>query len=99
MDMVTHIVMWNFQEQLSEAEKAEAGRIIKEKLEALKDVIAGVRSLKVILNELPGSTKDVALIGEYESLEALNAYAVHPAHLEVVAYIKTVTCGRICLDY
>lgn len=97
--MVTHIVMWNFQEQLSTEEKQEAGKIMKERLEALKDVIPGVLSLKVIINELPGSDKDIALIGEYETLEALDAYAVHPAHLEVVSYVKTVACNRTCLDY
>ena len=63
--MITHIVMWNFQEQLSEAEKKEAGQVMKERLEALKDRIPGVVSLKVIINELPGSDKDIALIGEY----------------------------------
>lgn len=97
--MVTHIVMWNFQEKLSAAERQEAGRIMKERLEALKEVIPGVLSLKVIINELPGSDKDIALIGEYESLEALNTYAVHPEHLKVVEYVKTVACGRTCLDY
>lgn len=97
--MVTHIVMWNFQEQLTAEEKQEAGKVMKERLEALKDVIPGVLSLKVIINELPGSDKDIALIGEYESLEALNNYAVHPAHVEAGSYIKTVTCNRTCLDY
>lgn len=97
--MVTHIVMWNFQKQLTAEEKQEAGKVMKERLEALKDVIPGVLSLKVIINELPGSDKDIALIGEYESLEALNNYAVHPAHVEAGSYIKTVTCNRTCLDY
>lgn len=97
--MVTHIVMWNFQEQLSEAEKKEAGEIMKERLEALKDVVPGVLSLKVIINELPGSDKDIALIGEYETMEDLDRYAVHPAHLEVVAYVKKAACNRTCFDY
>lgn len=97
--MVTHIVMWNFQEHLTEDERKKAGQIMKERLEALKDVIPGVISLKVIINELPGSDKDIALIGEYETLDALNSYAVHPAHLEVVSYVKTVACGRTCLDF
>ena len=97
--MITHIVMWNFQEQLSEAEKKEVGQVMKERLEALKDRIPGVVSLKVIINELPGSDKDIALIGEYETLEDLNHYAVHPCHLEVVDYVKKVACNRTCLDY
>ena len=97
--MITHIVMWNFKEQLSQQERKEAGKILKERLEALRDVIPKVVSLKVIINELPGSDKDIALIGEYETLEDLEHYAVHPAHLEVVAYVKQVACNRTCLDY
>ncbi|MDO5422849.1 MAG: Dabb family protein [Eubacteriales bacterium] len=97
--MVTHIVMWNFLDTLSQEEKTEAKALIKERLEALKEEIPGVVSLKVVVNPLSGSTKDIALIGEYESAEALQNYAVHPAHLEVGSYIKTVTCGREAFDF
>lgn len=97
--MVTHIVMWNFKEQLTDEQKAEAGEKIRELLEPLAKKIKGVLSLKVILMPLGSSTKDVALIGEYESEEALQGYAVHPLHVEAGTYIKSVTCNRECLDY
>lgn len=97
--MVTHIVMWNFADHLSDKEKEQAGRKMKEILEPLKEQIPGVLSLKVVIQPLASSTKDVALIGEYESEEALKGYAVHPLHVEAGAYIKTVTCNRECLDY
>jgi len=97
--MVTHIVMWNYLETLSGAEKQEAGRKMKEVLEPLKDVIPGVLSLKVIINELPGSNRDVMLYGEYESAEALKHYTNHPAHVEAGKYIRSVTCNRACLDF
>lgn len=97
--MVTHIVMWNFAGHLSNFEKEEAGKKIRALLEPLKEKIPGVLSLKVILHPLGSSTKEVALIGEYESEEALKGYAVHPLHMEAGAYIKSVTCCRECLDY
>lgn len=97
--MVTHIVLWNFAEHLNEEERKEAGEKMKALLEPLKEVIPGVVSLKVLVNELSGSNRDVALIGEYETVEDLNAYAVHPRHVEVGSYIKTVTCNRTCFDY
>lgn len=68
-------------------------------LEPLKEVIPGVISLKVVINELESSNRDIALIGEYESVEALNGYAVHPAHVEAGKYVRSVTCNRACMDY
>ena len=97
--MVKQIVLWNFAEQLTEKERKEAGAKMKEILEPLKDQIPGVISLKVQMNELPSSNRDVALIGEYESVEALNGYAVHPLHVEAGKYVRSVTCNRACIDY
>ncbi len=97
--MVTHIVLWNYLDSLSEEQKKEAGQKIKTDLERLPSVIPGVVSLKVRLNEMPSSTRDLALFVECESEEALKRYAVHPEHLKVVEYIKTVTCNRTAFDY
>ena len=97
--MVHHIVLWNLKEELSEQEKKEAAATIKEKLEAVKDQVEGVISLKVEINELASSNKDIGLISIFESIEALNAYQKHPAHVQAGAYVGSVTCGRTCLDY
>lgn len=97
--MVKHIVLWNFVETLSDEEKKEAGLKMKAILEPLKDEIAGVVSLKVVINELDSSNRDIALIGEYESEEALEGYVVHPAHVEAGKYVRSVTCNRACMDY
>lgn len=97
--MVKHIVLWNFVEALSDEEKKEAGLKMKSILEPLKDVVPGVVSLKVVINEIESSNRDVALIGEYESEEALKGYAVHPAHVEAGKYVRSVTCNRACIDY
>lgn len=72
---------------------------MKSILEPLKDVIPGVISLQVVQNELDSSNRDIALIGEYESVEALNNYTVHPAHVEAGKFVRSVTCNRACLDF
>ena len=97
--MIRHIVMWNFQETLNEEQKKEAAKQMVKNLEPLKDKIPGVISLQIIPNELESSNREIALIGDYESVEALKAYAVHPLHLEAVAYVKSVCCDRIAFDY
>lgn len=97
--MVKHIVLWNFVETMTAEEKKEAGMKMKAILEPLKDVIPGVISLQVVQNELDSSNRDIALIGEYESVEALNNYTVHPAHVEAGKFVRSVTCNRACLDF
>lgn len=97
--MVKHIVLWNFVETLSEEERKEAGLKMKSILEPLKDVIPGVISLRVVINEIESSNRDIALIGEYESKETLKGYVVHPAHVEAGKYVRSVTCDRACIDY
>ncbi len=97
--MVRHIVMWNFTETLSEEQKKEAGQKMKEILEPLKEQIPGVLSLKVICGGLASGNRDIALIGDYESQEALNGYTVHPAHVKAGNYVRSVTCNRACMDF
>lgn len=97
--MVNHYVFWNFNDSLTEEEKEKAGKMIKEKLEAVGEKVSGVVSLKVQINELASSNRDVALLSSFESVDTLNAYQVHPEHVKAGSYIKTVTCNRTCFDF
>lgn len=97
--MVNHYVFWNFNDFLTKEEKDEAGNRIKEMLEAVGKVVSGVVSLEVFINQLESSNRDIALISRFESVEALNAYQVHPEHVKAGSYIKTVTTNRTCFDF
>ncbi len=97
--MIKHIVMWNFIETLSAEEKREAAVKIKESLEALQTVIPGTLSIQVVTEPLSSSTRDLALIGEYEDEEALKAYAGHPEHIKAGTFIKQVCKDRTAFDF
>lgn len=97
--MVKHIVLWNFIEDLNEEKRAEAGQKIKELLEGLKHKVPGVVDLKVVINEMGSSNRDVALISTFENKESLKGYQTHPEHVAAGQYIRSVTCERACLDY
>lgn len=99
--MVKHIVMWSFIEDLDESgtSNEEAGKKIKELLEGLKDKVPGVVDIQVVINEMGSSNRDIALISTFESEEALKGYQSHPEHIAAGQYIRSVTCGRVCLDY
>lgn len=76
-------------------------------LEAQKrfdNVIAEVKELKkgeVVINskDAPESNYTIALICEFDDIAALNAYQVHPAHVEFGKFIGTVKTDRACIDY
>lgn len=97
--MVNHIVLWNIKEELSVQEKKEVALKIKNKLEAVAQKAEGVISLKVLINEMESSNKDIALISKFESKKDLDAYQVMPEHVEAGSYIRTVTDGRSCFDF
>ncbi len=97
--MVKHIVLWNFDEKLSDTEKKEAALRMKNELEAIKELVEGTVSLRVVTEGLASSNKDIALISTFETEEALKAYQVHPAHVEAGKFVRAVTTGRACMDY
>ena len=97
--MVKHIVMWNFNPEMSAEEKKAAGEKMKALLEPIKELVDGALDIRVVINDMESSNRDIALIGTYESEEALKAYQVHPAHVEAGKYVRSVTCNRSCLDY
>ncbi len=57
--------------------------------------------LKVEVNVRSGaSSYDILLIAQYASLEDLDAYLVHPVHVEVAKYIASVleTSAVVCYE-
>ena len=74
--MVKHIVLYKLKEDV---EKDEAIAIVADALEPLVGKIPGLNWMEI--NAAKGGM-DYALYSEFESREALAAYAVHPLHLE-----------------
>ena len=98
--MVKHIILWQLKDELQGAEKDAVKQGIKEGLEGLKGVIPGLLEIKVNTNGLASSNADVMLDSSFESEEALKAYAVHPAHVEVAdGNVRPFTKTRACLDF
>ena len=94
--MIVHIVMFDFKEENKKENIAKT----KEMLEALVDKIDPLLSMEVGI-DFNGSERamDLSLISTFETKEDLSTYATHPAHLEVVAFIKEVTLASKVVDY
>lgn len=99
--MVKHIILWTLKSELSESEKEIVKRGIKEGLESLAGKVPGLLDIKVHIDgRLASSNADVMLDSTLESEEALKAYAVHPAHVEVAnTKVRPYTAVRSCLDF
>ena len=99
--MIKHIVMFKFMEEADGRTKAENLEIAKGMLEALQGVVPTLLSSRVSLGaegQNPANY-DLVLEAEYETMEALNEYIVHPEHKKVGQFMAKVRESRACVDY
>jgi hypothetical protein len=97
--MVRHIVLWNYADGFTPEENTQNAQKMKSLLEELPGLIDGIVELKVQINPLPLSNRDIMLDSLFESEEALAAYIVHPEHKRVGEFVRSVTKDRACIDY
>lgn len=94
--MIVHIVMFKFKEENRESNMAKA----KAMLEALTGKIDSLKGMEVGIDFSRSERAfDLSLYSTFDTKEALAEYAVHPEHLEVVAFIKEVTEVSKVVDY
>ncbi|HEX5709878.1 MAG TPA: Dabb family protein [Sulfuricurvum sp.] len=94
--MLVHIVMFQFKEENKEGNLAK----VKSMLEALPGKISDLKSMEVGIDISQSDRSfDLVLTSLFENQEGLNAYAVHPAHVEVVNVIKEVASVSKVVDY
>lgn len=97
--MIRHVVMWKLKESAEGKTKAENIMWIREHLFALCSVIPEIKKME-IGTDITGSDRsmDLMLLTEFESVETLNIYAVHPEHVKVATYVRKVADTRAVLD-
>jgi Stress responsive A/B Barrel Domain len=97
--MIRHIVTWKLKAQ-DDADRAAAVAAIAEVLEPLVHVVPGIHSLVVRPNVAYFDKNwDVLVIGDYESLESLGAYQVHPDHVAAAAVVREHVTERSSIDF
>ena len=94
--MIKHIVMWKFKDEVGEADKLE----MKRELEALKGLVPTLVDIEIGM-DVAGkeASMDMVLYSEFASMDDLQAYAIHPEHLNVVGFVKPLVCERAVVDY
>ena len=97
--MVKHIVMFKLKETLSAEEKLDVMNRFKVAIEALPATIDVIRKVFVGLNINGAETWDICLESEFDTLEDVKAYAVHPDHVAAAGILKDAKLDRACVDY
>jgi len=94
--MIVHIVMFQFKDENKKANMIQA----KQMLENLMGAVPSLKSMDVGFNFAEEErAMDLSIITAFESKEDLAAYAVHPEHIKVVDFIKTVVEYSKVVDY
>ena len=91
--MVKHIVVYKLKEDVN---KEEAVKIIASVLEPLVGKIPGLLHLEI---RQCFQGMDYALYSEFESKEALFAYAENPLHIEAKGHFSHFIDTRVAADY
>jgi len=98
--MIKHIVMF----KLKDIDGKTAYENALEAKERFNDVIANVKELKkgkIVINskDADQSNYTISLLCDFDTIDDLNAYQIHPAHVAFGKFIGTVKTDRACIDY
>lgn len=97
--MVKHIVLFKLKDEAPAEARLAAMNAFKAAIEALPDKIPFIRSIEVGLNINPAETWSIALYSEFDSLDDVRRYAVHPDHVAAGKLLAEVRESRACVDY
>ncbi|MFN4328112.1 MAG: Dabb family protein [Limnobacter sp.] len=98
--MIKHIVFWQLKDEAAGNSREVNKQLVKEKLMTCASIVPGILEFEVGLGggDLE-CTYDVVLYSVFADKAALDAYAVHPTHEAIKAFIGEVRSARQCMDY
>lgn len=95
--MVKHIV--TFKLTGSDEERRKVALEFKNALLQLPKVIEPLQSIEVGINENPAESWDVVLTAVVPTMEDVEVYAKHPAHVAAASLLSGHKADRACVDY
>lgn len=97
--MIQHIVMWKFAEVAEGKTRAENMNWVETRLKALVPIIPEIKKLEIGA-DIGGTdmSYDMVLIMEFESMEDLHTYKIHPEHQKISQYVKKIRIARATVD-
>lgn len=93
--MLTHIVLFKLIDRSPENVEKARGVLM-----SMEGKIPLLRHLEVGVDVLHSERSyDLALVTKFDSLDNMQSYQVHPVHVEISNYMKSVRESSITLDY
>lgn len=94
--MLTHLVIWRYRQDVEQEVREEHVRMLKR----LKSIIKEVQSLSVGFDNLrlPRSY-DTGLVATFRNRAGLDAYTVHPEHVKVAAFGRSISDHVASVDF
>ena len=94
--MLTHIVVWKYREDVEQFAREEHVNLLRR----LKSIIPEVQSLSVGFDTLglPRSY-DTGLVAIFADRAALDAYSVHPEHVKVAEFGRSISQHVASVDF
>ncbi len=98
--MIRHIVMFKLKEFSTESQKLSAANDVKNRLDELPAKIDVIRKCKtgIDIRRLEWSY-DIILEMDFDTIADLDAYTIHPAHQEFIAFNKEYSIDKVCIDF
>ena len=94
--MLTHIVMWKYRADVSEAINDDH----RARLRSLASVVPGIESFSVGADTLHSPRSyDTGLVAVFRDRSVLDAYSDHPAHVKVVEFGHSITDQMAKVDF
>ena len=94
--MLTHIVVWKYRDDVEQFAREEHVNLLRR----LRTIIPGVQSLSVGFDTLfmPRSY-DTGLVATFTDQAALDAYTVHPEHVKVAEFGRSISEHVASVDF
>jgi len=94
--MLTHIVAWKYRADTSAATREDHVA----RLRSLRRVVSGIDSLTVGFDILHLSRSyDTGLVAVFDDRNALEAYTVHPDHVKVAEFGRSISEHVVSVDF
>ena len=100
--MIKHICMFKMKETANGKSGYENALAMAENLKDFDKKVESLKKFEVKVNskDAPDSNYELVLICDFDDIEGLNAYQVHPEHVAVAnGKVRPFTKTRLCLDY
>ena len=97
--MIRHVVLFQLVSDDPETRTVQVAEA-RQRLQALVGVVPGLVRMDVREDVLGGGNFDFAVDADFDDLESLNGYTVHPEHVKAAEFIGTIRSEqRAAIDF